>query len=58
MGRCRVYGRLAIRAHTGRELIRDSLKDRLTDPIQSEKALAKLRQLITPLRPKKGSKAK
>lgn len=53
-----VEGIWAVNAHAGRELISNSIKNRLTIPAHSDKALAELRQLITLLRPKTGPQVK
>ncbi|MCC7408992.1 MAG: hypothetical protein IT442_13045 [Phycisphaeraceae bacterium] len=49
MDMCRQYGIRAVNAHAGRKLINDSMKRRLTDPAESDQALAELRQLVAQL---------
>jgi len=46
----RQYGIWAINAHAGRELIGDSIRNRLTDPAASGEALAELREAVARLR--------
>jgi len=52
MDMCRQYGIWAVNAHAGREVISDSIKNRLTDPVESDKALTELRQIVSRLREK------
>ncbi|HOF19298.1 MAG TPA: hypothetical protein PK082_10350, partial [Phycisphaerae bacterium] len=50
MDMCRQYGIWAVNAHAGREMIGDSIQNRLTDPAESDKALTELRQVVRRLR--------
>ncbi len=50
MDMCRQYGIWAVTAHAGREVISDSIQNRLTDPAESDQALTELREIVSRLR--------